>query len=174
MTAIAPSIGSTVRNSVVRILGTGFKAGATVTLDAAATDVTVISGTNITARVSGHAAGVVDVVVTNPGGETATLAAGFTFAVDEPYTLTASSNTVDAGAELKVSWTAPRGGVADWIGLFKLGAPNENYGWWNYTDGAEGGTYTLTAPLESGQYEFRFLLDDGYVDVVRSTPVTVR
>lgn len=36
----------------------------------------------------------------------------------QSYTLTPSSNTVTPGGQLSVSWTATRGGVGDWIGLF--------------------------------------------------------
>ena len=35
------------------------------------------------------------------------------------------------------------------------------------------GTFTLTAPSQAGQYEFRYLIDDGWSDVARSTMVTV-
>lgn len=72
-----------------------------------------------------------------------------------------------------MSWTAPRGGTADWIGLFKVGDQNTQYGWWTYTEGATSGTATLSAPTQPGQYEFRYLLNDGYDDTVRSSSVTV-
>ena len=68
VTAISPSTGSTVRPTPVMISGTGFLAGATVTVDAMAVNVTVVNGTMITAIVPAHAAGRVDVVVTNRGG----------------------------------------------------------------------------------------------------------
>jgi hypothetical protein len=63
----------------------------------------------------------------------------------------------------------------DWVGLFKVGAPNTSYDdyWWRYTDAKTSGTLMLTAPNAPGQYEFRYLLDDGYVDTIRSNPVTV-
>lgn len=72
-----------------------------------------------------------------------------------------------------MSWVA-QGGVWDWVALFKVGDRNENYGWWEYTNGATSGTLTLSAPTEAGQYEFRYLLDDDYIDAVRSSPVTVK
>ena len=56
----------------------------------------------------------------------------------------------------------------------KWETPNTSYDyWWEYTDGATSGTLTLSAPTAPGQYEFRYLLDDGFVDTVRSSPVTV-
>lgn len=56
----------------VNIIGAGFLAGATVTFDNVAATANVVSGTSITATVPAHAPGLVNVVVTNPGGETFT------------------------------------------------------------------------------------------------------
>src|SRR6266699_3579768 len=41
------------------------------------------------------------------------------------YTVTAGTNVVAPGGELSVSWTASAGASGDWIGLFKVGAPNQ-------------------------------------------------
>ncbi len=89
------------------------------------------------------------------------------------YTVTASANTVAPGGQLNVSWTASTGRPKDWIGLFKVRDGNGNHGWSNYTEGATSGTFTLSAPTEAGQYEFRYLLNDGVNDAARSSLVTV-
>ncbi len=68
VTAISPSMGSTVRPTPVTISGTGFLVGATVTVGATALSVTVVDSTTITAIVPAHASGPADVLVTNPGG----------------------------------------------------------------------------------------------------------
>ena len=158
----------------VTIRGTGFLPGATVALDATAAQVTVVNSLTITAIVQAHAAGTVDLVVTNPDGQSARLTGAFTYVVDPPYTLTSSLNTVTSGSQLSVSWTAPRGGTWDWVAFFKVGAPSESYEnyWWRYTNGVPSGTMTLTA-LEPGQYQFRYFLDDGFEETVRTGPVTV-
>ena len=176
ITSISPRTGPTAGAAPVSIRGTGFVPGATITFDAAAANVSAVTSTMIMATIPAHAAGAVDVVVTNPGGQSARLTGAFTYGASLPYTLTADVDTVRAGGELNVSWTAPAGGVSDWIGFFEVGAPNTSYesGWWQYTDGAATGTFTLTAPTQPGQYEFRYLLDDGFVDTVRSRTVTVR
>jgi len=172
--AITPTTGSAEIPVLVTIRGSGFLAGATVTLDAVATDVTVIDGTTITAMTPVHGPGTVDVVVTNPAGHSGRLTGGFTY-ISHRYTITSSTSTVVTGGQLSVSWTVPVGGAFDWVGLFHVGEPSTNYesGWWQYTDGAPSGTVTLQAPTTPGQYEFRYLLNDGYVDAVRSSPVTV-
>src|SRR5207237_71995 len=43
-----------------------------------------------------------------------------------------------------------------------------------YTGGAASGSFSVTAPSETGQYEFRYLLDNGYTDSARSSAVTVQ
>ena len=173
VTAISPSTGSTVRRTPVTISGTGFLAGATVTVDAMAVSVIVVNSRRITAIAPAHAAGPADVVVTNPGGSGGTLTAAFTYAVEEPVTVTPSTDAVDAGGQMGVSWTAPGGRAGDWLALFKVGGSYED-DWWGSTNGATSGTRTLTAPTRPGQYEFRYLLEDGFLDVARSSPVTVR
>lgn len=76
---ISPATGRTNGSTRVLISGIGFKAGATVTLDGAATDVEVVSSETILASTPPHAAGTVDVVVTNPTGRPGTLSRGFTY-----------------------------------------------------------------------------------------------
>ena len=125
VTGISPNTGATDRNSSVTIRGSGFLPGATVALDAIAAQVTVVNSLTITATAQAHAAGTVDVVVTNPDGQSGRLTGAFTYVVDPPYTLTASLNTVAVGRQVSVSWTAPRGRW-DWVGFFKVGAPNES------------------------------------------------
>ena len=173
VTAISPSTGSTVRPTPVMISGTGFLPGATVRVDIVAVSATVVNSTTITAIVPAHAAGHADVVVTNPGGSGGTLPAAFTYSFDEPFTLTASTNVIDAGGQMSVSWTAPGGRAGDWIAVFRVGGSYDD-DWYGLTIGATSGTHTLTAPTRPGQYEFRYLVDDRFLDVARSSPVTVR
>jgi hypothetical protein len=90
------------------------------------------------------------------------------------YTVTTGTNAVAPGGPLSVSWTASPKGGNDWIGLFKKGDPNTAHDWWSgWTEGATSGTFALSAPTQAGQYEFRYLLDDGYGDAARSSVVTV-
>jgi hypothetical protein len=148
--------------------------GATLTLGAVAATIngSESTDTELVATAPDHAIGTVDVVVTNPGGQRATMTSGFTF---EPgtFTVTPGANTVAPGGELSVTWTASTGRPLDWIALFRIGAPNTSYDYYKYTNGAASGTLTLIAPTQEGEYEVRYLLNDGYDDVARSGPVTV-
>lgn len=123
------------------------------------------------------AAGSATITVTANDNKGGTAQTTFAITVNPPsprYTLVASPSTVAPGAQLRVDWTAPSGSSPkDWIGLYKIGAPNTGYLWWQYTQGAASGKFTLTAPVQPGEYEFRYLLNDGYTEAARSNVVTV-
>jgi large repetitive protein len=85
LTAIAPTSGTTAGGTAVTLTGTGFAAGASVSIGGApASAVVVASATSITATTPAHAAGAVDVVVTNADGQSARLTGGFTYTAPAP------------------------------------------------------------------------------------------
>jgi len=80
VTGVSPTSGSTAGGTAVTITGSGFLSGATVSFGGtAATGVNVVSSTSITATTPAHAAGAVNVVVTNTDTKSATLTNGFTY-----------------------------------------------------------------------------------------------
>jgi hypothetical protein len=80
VTSITPSNGPVFGNTPITVNGTGFLAGATVTLGGtAATNVVVVNSTKITAKTAAHAGGAVNVVVTNTNTSSGTLVNGFTY-----------------------------------------------------------------------------------------------
>jgi hypothetical protein len=80
VTNVTPNTGSSLGGTNVTIAGTGFNAGATVTFGgSAATNVVVVGPTQITAKTPAHAAGAVNVVVTNTNASTGTLTNGYTY-----------------------------------------------------------------------------------------------
>lgn len=85
------------------------------------------------------------------------------------------STTVSAGQSISVNWTVPSGSAKDWIGWFRVGVSNSAFdpNRWRYTNAATSGTYTITAPSTAGDYEFRYLLNDGFTSSLRSQTVTV-
>ncbi len=92
LTAISPASGPTSGGTQVTLAGNGFAPGITVTLGGvAATNVVVASETSLTATTPAHAAGAVEVVVTNPDTTRATLANAFTY-VQAPAPTVASLN----------------------------------------------------------------------------------
>ena len=114
------------------------------------------------------------VTAISPVAPSVTAISPSTGSTDRPTpVLTPSTDAVDAGGRMSVSWTAPGARPGDWIALFKVGGSYDD-DWYGLTNGATSGTRTLTAPTRPGQYEFRYLFDDGFLDVARSSPVTVR
>ena len=85
VSSISPTSGTTAGGTPVTITGTNYLAGATVSLGGtAATGVTVVSSTTITATTAAHAAGAVNVVVTNPDAQSGTLNNGYTYTATNP------------------------------------------------------------------------------------------
>jgi hypothetical protein len=81
ISGVSPTSGSRTGGTAVTISGTGFAAGATVTFGGVtASNVKVVGSTTITVTAPAHAAGVVNVVVTNPDAQSGTLASGYTYA----------------------------------------------------------------------------------------------
>ena len=83
--SISPEEGSTVGGTSVKIKGTGFLKGSTVTIGKAATSVTWVSETEVTAKTAAGAAGEDEVVVTD---EIAASTGGLTFTYVTPPSVT--------------------------------------------------------------------------------------
>src|SRR5207244_892898 len=85
VSSVAPTSGPSTGGTAVTITGTSFATGATVTVGgSAATGVTVVNSTTITATTPAHAAGAVSVTVTNADAQSGTLASGFTYVAPAP------------------------------------------------------------------------------------------
>jgi len=79
LTSITPQSGSTAGGTSVSLSGTNFLSGATVNFDGtAATSVTVVNASTITAVTPPHTAGEANVKVTNTDGQSATLVGNIT------------------------------------------------------------------------------------------------
>lgn len=99
---IAPTYGSTAGGTAVTIDGSDFAQGAAVMFGAAAaTSVTVVSSTTITAMTPPAGDGPVDVLVMNPGGGMLSLPGGFTYAAEPLPGGVATITITPAGASPK-------------------------------------------------------------------------
>jgi hypothetical protein len=79
VTSLTPNLGPAGAATAVRMVGTGFLPGVTLTIDGVATPATLTGSTFITAVAPAHAAGPVDVEVINPGGASRILAGGYVY-----------------------------------------------------------------------------------------------
>jgi hypothetical protein len=80
LSAIVPASGTTLGGTMATITGETFSTGDLVTIGGTpATSVSVINATTLVVTTPGHAAGPVDVVVTTPAGQRASLPSAFTY-----------------------------------------------------------------------------------------------
>lgn len=113
ITAITPTSGQTLGGTQVTITGTGFADGATVMFDGASGAVLDLQPTAIIALTPPHAVGPVDVVVTNPDGQSSPPFASFTYFVPCSYTIEPTSQSFPAaGGIASITVTSPSG--CDW------------------------------------------------------------
>ncbi len=106
VSAISPTTGAASGGTAVTITGTGFLAGATVSLGGtAATGVNVVSSTSITATTPTHSAGAVNVVVTNSDSQTGTLTKGYTYSNPAPNVTSIAPNSGPASGGTSVTIT---------------------------------------------------------------------
>ena len=83
--SVYPSKGAPTGGVPVTLSGMNFEIGTTVTFGGtAAAKTTVVSATSIVAVIPPHVAGTVDIVVTNPDAQSATLASGFAYVAGYP------------------------------------------------------------------------------------------
>ena len=175
-----PDAGPISGGQAIRIYGSGFQSGATVTIDDQGVVVSEVTPTVIGARTSAHPAGIVDVVVTNPDGQSVRLTRGYQFGV---FSVSANPTVVGTRGQLTVSFTAPAGrncnGGGDWIAIYRVGDSDDTGAsnghsdlWYDHLCGATAGARTLEAPDQPGDYEFRYLVGD--TSVARSERVIIR
>ncbi len=119
ITSVAPMAGPVSGGQEVTIHGAGLTGTTAVTFGGAAATVSGVLPTYVMMKTPAHAAGVVDVAVTTPSG-TATLAGGYTYAVDRVITgvvpttgLVAGGQTVTiSGWDLSSTTSVTFGGTA--------------------------------------------------------------
>ena len=110
ITSITPNTGAVSGGTSVTVTGTGFLAGATVSMGGtAATNVNVVGGTSITATVPAHAAGAVSVAVTNADAQSASLNNGYTYTASNPAptvaSITPNAGTTAGGTAVTIAGT---------------------------------------------------------------------
>ena len=121
VTSISPNTGTANGGMPVTITGTGFLAGATVSLGGtAATNVAVANSTSITATTAAHAAGAVNVVVTNTDAQSGTLSNGYDLtAINPAPTVTGiapSSGPASGGTGVTITGTGFQSGATVSLG----------------------------------------------------------
>ena len=106
VSAVTPNAGAVGGGTSVTISGSNFQSGAAITFDGiSATDIVFTNSTTLTAKTPAHAAGMVDVMVTNPDMTSDTLVSGFTYTSLPVVTLTASPLTIFTDESVIINWS---------------------------------------------------------------------
>jgi hypothetical protein len=117
---VTPSSGATSGGTSVTVSGSNFVAGATVTFGGtAATAVTLVNATTLTATTPAHAPGAVTVVVTNPNAQSGTLANAFTYVV--PISFIQVTAAVPQSSPTSVTVTYPSAQTAGDLNVIIVG-----------------------------------------------------
>ena len=150
VSGVSPNTGPAAGGTGVTITGTNFAAGATVTLGGtAATNVVVVSATQITATTPAHAAGAVTVTVTNPDTQSGSLANGFTFTTMVPISFAQAAAATPQTPTQVVTVTYPLTQVAANLNIVVVGWKDTTSTVQSVRDSA-GNAYTLAIGPTSG------------------------
>jgi hypothetical protein len=143
VTAIAPTAGVVGGGTSVTITGTGLVSGATVSIGGTpATGVVVVNSTSITATTAAHAAGTVNVVVTNPDGQSGTLTNGFTYGAAVPISFAQVAAATPQSSTASVPVSFPGAQTAGDLNIVVVGWNDTTARVSTVTDSA-GNTYNL-------------------------------
>ena len=174
VSAMQPAAG--LPQQFVIMQGAGFRAGARVLFDGEPATIHSITPRTIRLTAPVLPAGVHDVELINGDGRSVTRPAGFEYL---PVTITLSQSTVSPGGVIRVSWTCPLPErfnndffpANDILVMSRAGHGQFNWQW-ERVIASDTGTVDVTAPLELGEYEFRYLL--GETVQYATVPFTVR
>ncbi|MEP7000537.1 MAG: IPT/TIG domain-containing protein [bacterium] len=115
LVAITPNIGSVDGATSVTITGSQFNTGARVTLGGITLESHYFrtpAGTTLYAETAPHAAGAVDLIVTNPGGQADTLRAAYTYALPSAFEFEGTWwGFGTAGQDLAIVFTVTNGAI---------------------------------------------------------------
>jgi hypothetical protein len=143
VSAVTPATGPTAGGTTVTITGTHIDPLATVTFDGMGVTVASVAsdGTSLTTVSPAHAAGAVDVIVTNPGNRSATVHNAFTYLPPPIITaISPPSGAITGGTRVTISGTGFQSGAA-----ITFGAASAT----NLVVSPDGTTITLTVPPNS-------------------------
>lgn len=112
ISSVSPNSGPTGGGQSVTIAGTGFAGASSVAFGGSAAAITANTGTSLTVTTSAHAAGIVDVVVTAPGGSVTSTGAYTYVTGPAPTSVAPNSGPVGGGQGATISGTSLSGATS--------------------------------------------------------------
>jgi hypothetical protein len=181
ITSVSPNSGTADGGTSVTISGTGFQSGATVSIGGTNATVSSNTSTALTVSTPAHAAGTVDVVVTNPDGTGATASAAYSYVAAPSFTITASnkSKTVKRPNNATFSFTVkPNNGFSGTVTFSVTGVPTNGNASFSPTSVTTSGSTTLTISntksVQAGTYKLNVVgTSSAYGGLSASTIVTL-
>jgi hypothetical protein len=149
ITGLSPNSGPVAGGTSVVITGQGFVAGTTVKFGGVpATSTLINSSTTITAVTAAHSAGAVDVVVTNPDGQTTNVVGGYVYvAPSSPPAVTVLSpnggETYLFNSNCTISWSVSGG------------SPTRYNVYWSTNSGSTWTVLASNLPATANSYLWR-------------------
>jgi subtilisin family serine protease len=157
--------------------GSGFTSSSIVNWNGSPRATTVLASTQLRATitdadVASIGTAQVSVFTPAPGGGTS---GSLTFSMVPPPSLAVSAATAAPGTTVTVTLTGGLGGGADWLAFAATSSANTSYLAYTYVGGGvTTRTWTVTMPQQTGTYEFRLFLNNGYTRAATSATVTVQ
>ena len=158
------------------VTGTKFLSRSVVTWNGSPRPTTFVGATQLSATIS--AFDIASASTAAVGVSTAAPGGGASNSVSLPVTaapvLAVSATSITAGSNITVTLTNGLGGAGDYLAFAATGSPNYSYLQFVYVGaGVTTKTWTITAPLTPGAYEFRLMLNNSYTLAATSPTVTV-
>jgi hypothetical protein len=155
--------------------GTNFAPNSVVLVNGTQRTTTFGGSTSLTAAVLSSdiaSGGALNITVSTPapGGGTS---GAQTLTVTGP-SLAVSATSVAPGSTITVTLTNGLGGAKDWLAFASTASPNTSWAGFVYPGaGVTSTTWTVTAPMTPGSYQFRLFENDGFNRLSTSPTITV-
>lgn len=162
--------------ATVTVNGSGFTRSSVILIDGQPAATTLVSGTELAATLTtdrlqtSSSSFSIQVQSPPPGGGTT---ASTPLTVLQP-SLGVSTQTVLRGDPVTVTLTNAPGRPSDWLTFAAVGSPNTSFTDWIYVpSGSTSFSWTINAPSQFGDYEFRLLSAGSYTGITNSPVVSV-
>ena len=152
---LSPNAGSMLGATEVVFTGHGFRPGVTVLFGDSPALVKEVTDTKLTVEAPAHAAGAVNVFVTNPGGVKHVLTAGYTYELDPPFTIYGVISEATTGGDRPVEgvevleYGNKTSVLTDATGAYRLAIRRSNVELWISKAGYLGESREITSTSDT-------------------------
>jgi hypothetical protein len=114
---VTPTSGSALGGTTLTVTGTNFISGATVSIDGVSCPTTFVNSSTLTCVAPSHAAGAVDLKVTNPDSQSTTLSSAYLYLGPPTFTsISPAAGALTGGQNVTITGTGFQAGITTTIG----------------------------------------------------------